>query len=201
MSLPQTADPSPAAHRLARAFDDHRAVLDIAFAALAPAFERLATLAGDAIAGGGKLLFFGNGGSAGDAQHLATELTVRFEADRRPLPALALTTDTSTLTAIGNDLGFEQLFARQVAAIGRPGDLAIGLSTSGRSPNVLRGLEAARTAGLTPAALSGGSGGDLVGLADPLLVVPSTNTARIQEIHILLGHVLCGVLEERFAGG
>ena len=88
-----------------------------------------------------------------------------------------------------------------MAAIGRPGDLAIGLSTSGRSPNVLRGLEAARTAGLTPAALSGGSGGDLVGLADPLLVVPSTNTARIQEIHILLGHVLCGLLEERFAGG
>ena len=201
MSTPGFADPPPSLSRLAQAVDAHRAVLDALDAALGEPFARLAAIAGDTIAGGGKLLFFGNGGSAGDAQHLATELTVRFERDRRSLPALALTTDSSTLTAIGNDLGFDHLFARQIEAIGRPGDLAIAISTSGRSANVQRGLEAARAGGLTSAALSGRGGGDLVGLADPLLVVPSDNTARIQEMHILLGHVLCGLLEERVAGG
>ncbi len=192
--------PSARGH-LGEIAEEHRTVLAATVAALAEPFERLAALSADAVAAGGKLLFFGNGGSAADAQHLATELTVRFETDRRALPALALTTDTSTLTAIGNDLGFDALFARQIEAIGRPGDVAIGLTTSGRSPNVLRGLAAARAAGLTAAALSGRGGGDLVGLADPLLVVPADSTARIQEMHILLGHALCGVLEARFADG
>ncbi len=148
-----------------------------------------------AIRGGGKILFFGNGGSAGDAQHLATELTVRFRRNRAPIPAIALTTDSSALTAIGNDLGFDQLFARQVAALAAPGDLAVGISTSGRSANVTNGLLAAREAGAVAAGLTGGDGGDLPGLADPLVVVPSRSTARIQEMHILIGQALCGALE------
>ncbi len=144
---------------------------------------------------GGKILFFGNGGSAGDAQHLATELSVRYKKDRAPIAALALTVDTSTLTAAGNDLGFENIFARQVEAIGRAGDVAVGISTSGRSPNVTKALQAARDKGLTAAAFAGRDGGDLVGLADPLIIVPSDTTARIQEMHILIGQILCGALE------
>ena len=158
-------------------------------------FAWLAATAAETVRAGGKILFFGNGGSAADAQHLATELVVRFERDRAALAAIALTTDSSALTAIGNDLGFEALFARQVEALGRAGDLAIGLSTSGRSPNVIAGLRAARAGGLAAAALTGGDGGDLVGLADPLLIVPSRETARIQEMHITIGHALCAALE------
>jgi D-sedoheptulose 7-phosphate isomerase len=149
----------------------------------------------NAIRGGGKILFFGNGGSAADAQHLATELTVRYRLDRRALPAIALTTDGSALTAAGNDLGFDRVFARQVEALGRPGDLALGISTSGSSPNVVLALETARGMGLVPAALGGGDGGQLIGLADPLLLVPSKVTARIQEMHITLGQMLCAALE------
>jgi D-sedoheptulose 7-phosphate isomerase len=140
-------------------------------------------------------LFFGNGGSAADAQHLATELSVRYVDDRPPIAAIALATDGSALTAIGNDMGFEALFARQIEALGRPGDVAIGISTSGRSRNVIRGLEQARAQGLIAAAFSGRDGGDLVGLAEPLLIVPATVTARIQEMHITLGHTLCDGLE------
>ncbi len=178
-----------------RNFADHLDVAEATRAALREPFERLLSLSIEAIRGGGKLLFFGNGGSAADAQHLATELAVRFVDDRPPIAALALTTDTSTLTAIGNDMGFEALFARQIEALGRAGDVAIAISTSGRSPNVIRGLEMARRLGLTAAALSGHDGGDLVGLAEPLLVVPATATARIQEMHITLGHALCDGLE------
>ena len=142
------------------------------------------------------MLFFGNGGSAADAQHLATELTVRYARDRAPIAALALTTDTSALTAIGNDLGQEHVFARQIRALGRPGDVAVGITTSGRSRNVILGLETAREMGLVAAALGGMSGGDLVGLADPLLLVPSHTVARIQEMHITLGQMFCGALEQ-----
>ncbi len=158
-------------------------------------FARLLALSAAAVRDGHKLLFFGNGGSAADAQHLATELVVRFERDRAPIAALALTTDTSTLTAVGNDLGFEALFARQIEALGRAGDVAIAITTSGRSRNVIRGLEAARAGGLTAAALAGNGGGALAGIADPLLVVPSATTSRIQEMHIILGHALCAGLE------
>lgn len=150
-----------------------------------------------AIRRGGKILFFGNGGSAGDAQHLATELTVRFHADRPAIAALALTTDTSTLTAAGNDIGFEAIFARQIEAIGRPGDLALGISTSGQSPNVLRALRTARERGLVAAGFTGGTGGEMPQETDVLLVVPSADTARIQEMHITLGQLLCGALEQR----
>jgi D-sedoheptulose 7-phosphate isomerase len=174
---------------------EHEQVARATRDALAPAFAALVACCATAIRGGGKILFFGNGGSAADAQHLATELTVRYKADRAPIAALALTTDSSALTAIGNDLGFDQLFARQVAALGRPGDVALGISTSGKSRNVVLALEAARDRGLVAAALSGHDGGLLRGLADPLLVVPSGTTARIQEMHIMLGQMLCGALE------
>lgn len=160
-------------------------------------FASLVDVSADALGRGGKLLLFGNGGSAADAQHIAAELVVRYRADRAPIAAVALNTDTSILTAAANDYGYARVFARQVEALGRPGDVAIGISTSGKSANVVAGLRAARDASLVAAALSGGSGGDLVGLADPLLLVPSVTTARIQELHTLLGQSLCAALEMR----
>ena len=150
-----------------------------------------------AIEGGGKILLFGNGGSASDAQHLATELTVRYRTDRKAIAAIALNTDTSAITATGNDMGFDHVFSRQIEALGRPGDLAVGISTSGNSPNVTLALKTATEMGLTASALSGRTGGALVGLADPLIIVPSDETARIQEMHILIGHMLCDGLETR----
>ncbi len=174
---------------------EHQAVAAAVQAALREPFKHLVGICASSLRNGGKLLLFGNGGSAGDAQHLATELTVRYKSDRAPIAAIALTTDTSALTAIGNDLGFEQIFARQMAALGKAGNVAIGISTSGRSPNVLRGLETARAMGLAATGLGGGDGGGMKNLADPLLIVPSRTTARIQEMHILLGQMLCGALE------
>jgi D-sedoheptulose 7-phosphate isomerase len=174
---------------------EHAAVLEATRAGLAGPFAALVAAAAQAIGAGGKVLFFGNGGSAADAQHLATELTVRYVRDRAPIAALALTTDTSALTAIGNDLGQEHIFARQIRALGRSGDVAVGITTSGRSRNIILGLEAAREMGLVAAALGGMNGGDLVGLADPLLLVPSQTVARIQEMHITLGQMFCGALE------
>ncbi len=175
--------------------DEHEAVCRAVRAELAPGFAAMHEAWVRTIRGGGKILFFGNGGSAGDAQHLATELAVRYRDDRPAIAGLALTTDTSALTAAGNDMGFERIFARQIEALGRPGDLALGITTSGRSANVIAALETARERGLVAAALSGGDGGALPGLADPLLIVPSTTTARIQEMHIMLGQMLCQALE------
>ena len=153
---------------------------------------------------GGKLLIFGNGGSAADAQHLAAEFVNRFQVERPPLAALALTTDTSILTAVANDYDFLQVFAKQVWALGRPGDLAWGISTSGNSPNVVAGLKAARELGLATLALSGRDGGPVAAQADVALVVPSRNTPRIQEVHITVGHILCDLVDyllfpEKFA--
>ncbi|MBX6327792.1 MAG: D-sedoheptulose 7-phosphate isomerase [Pseudolabrys sp.] len=176
-------------------FAEHHAVARDTEAALANAFAGLVRVCARALRAGGKLLFFGNGGSAADAQHLATELTIRYKADRPAIAALALTTDTSALTAAGNDLGFERIFARQIEALGRQGDVAIAISTSGRSANILAALRQARAQRLVTAALAGKGGGDLRDLADHLLVVPSDTTARIQEMHILLGQMLCGALE------
>lgn len=176
-------------------FDEDAAVLAMARAGLRDPFLRLVELCASASSAGGTIVFFGNGGSAADAQHLATELTVRYARDRGPIPALALTTDNSVLTAIGNDFGFEHLFARQVEALCRPADVCIGISTSGRSENVARGLIAARDRGCVAASLLGGDGGCIAALCDPVLIVPSTTTARIQEMHILLGHMLCAALE------
>ncbi len=176
-------------------FAEHIEVAQATGSAIADPFGVLLERCARAIEGGHKILLFGNGGSAADAQHLAAELVVRYKRDRAAVPAMALTTDTSTLTAIGNDLGFEHLFARQIEALGRPGDVAIGISTSGRSANVLLGLQAARDRQMTAAAFGGGDGGDLVGLADPVLLVPSNTTARVQEMHIAFGQMLCGALE------
>ena len=144
---------------------------------------------------GGKLLFAGNGGSAADAQHMAGEFVSRFEFDRPGLAAVALTTDTSTLTAIGNDYGFERLFARQVQALGRAGDVLVVYSTSGGSPNILRALETARTQSVVTVGLTGNRGGPMNELCTHLLAVPSPDTPKIQEGHLVLGHILCGLVE------
>lgn len=148
-----------------------------------------------AIKQGGKVLLAGNGGSAADAQHIAGEFVSRFAFDRPGLPAIALTTDTSILTAIGNDYGFERLFARQVQAHGREGDVFIGYSTSGRSPNILAALAEARARGLICVGLTGNRGGPMVELCHHLLAVPSSDTPKIQEGHLVLGHIICGLIE------
>ena len=176
-------------------FDAHQSTTAATREALADPFARLLGVAAEAVRGGGKIMLFGNGGSAADAQHIATELTIRYVTDRPAIAAMALTTDSSALTAAGNDLGFDQIFARQVEALGRAGDLAIGISTSGNSQNVILALQAAKGLGAAAAAFGGRDGGRIRGLADPYLVVPSDVTARIQEMHILLGHLLCAGLE------
>jgi D-sedoheptulose 7-phosphate isomerase len=153
----------------------------------------------DSLQRGGKLLFCGNGGSAADAQHLATECMVRLESERCPIPALALTTDTSLLTAAGNDHGFETIFARQIAGLGRRGDVLVAISTSGNSPNVVCAVEEARRRELQTIGLLGKDGGRLQDLVHLALVVPSSNTQRIQEVHITVGHIVCGALERRVA--
>ena len=175
--------------------EEHGNVLNAMRLSLREPFAAMVNAWSEAIRRGGKIMFFGNGGSAADAQHLATELTVRYRENRQAIAAIALTTDSSALTAAANDLGFERVFARQIEALGRPGDVAMGISTSGRSRNVILALEQARALGLTAGALTGGDAGQLRGLADPMLVVPSTVTARIQEMHITLGQMLCGALE------
>lgn len=149
---------------------------------------------------GNKLLFFGNGGSAADAQHLATEFVCRLAKDRAALPAIALTTDTSALTAISNDYGFAQVFARQLAALGRRGDIAVGISTSGNSENVNLAIQTARSLGITTIALTGRDGGELARLADISIVVPAKETAFIQECHIAIGHILCALGESIVLG-
>lgn len=152
----------------------------------------------DCLRGGGKLLLCGNGGSAADAQHLAAELVVRLRSavERPALPALALTVDSSILTAGGNDYGFNQVFSRQIEALGHPGDVLIAISTSGNSPNVIAAVEAARRKDLFVIGFLGGSGGKLAAQVDLPLTVPSHTTARIQESHILIGHILCLLVEE-----
>lgn len=176
-------------------WNEHRKVAEDTHKALFLAFADWVNLSAHALQQGKKLMFFGNGGSAADAQHLATELTVRFKSNRKALPALALTTDTSALTAIGNDFGFEYLFSRQIEAIGREGDVAIGISTSGKSPNILKAFQQARSQGLLTVGLTGGNGGHFPGNVDILLRIPSQTVARIQEMHITLGQMFCGALE------
>jgi D-sedoheptulose 7-phosphate isomerase len=155
----------------------------------------------ESLRGGGKVLAFGNGGSAADAQHFAAELVGRFLRERAAWPALALTTDTSALTAVANDLGYENVFRRQVEAHGRKGDVAVGITTSGRSPNVLAALRLARERGLVTIGLTGNGGGEVGVLVDHLIDVPHRETARIQEVHVMVIHVLCQVVEEELARG
>ena len=148
-----------------------------------------------AFEGGGKVLIFGNGGSAADAQHFACELAGRFLRERRALPALALTTDSSTITAIANDYGFDRIFVRQIEALGRPGDVAVGISTSGSSANVLAGLQAAKARGLKTVAFTGGHGGSIGAAADVQVNVPQGTTPRVQELHRTLIHAVCDLIE------
>jgi D-sedoheptulose 7-phosphate isomerase len=164
---------------------------------LAEAVASLADLVHDTLRGGGKLLFCGNGGSAADAQHLAAEYVVRFARERRPLAALALTTDTSVLTAAGNDYGFESVFERQVRALARRGDLLVLHSTSGESENLIRAARAAREIGVTSVGVLARGGGRLKALVELALVVPTDETSRAQELHLALGHVVCDIVEKR----
>lgn len=158
---------------------------------------RMAWQMSAALRAGHKLLFFGNGGSAADCQHLAAEFAGRFRRDRRPLAALALTTDSSVLTCVANDFGYDEVFARQVAALGRAGDCAVGISTSGKSRSVLRALAVARAAGLHTLGLTGRDGGYMPSFCDQCLVVPHEDTARIQEAHLFIGHALCAQIEQQ----
>jgi len=166
-----------------------------ALQALAPEVERVVDLVARSMSAGGALLVCGNGGSAADAQHIAAELTGRFFRDRRPLPALALHGNTSSLTAIGNDYGYDEVFAREVGAHGREGDVLLALSTSGNSRNVLRAIETAREKRMAVVGLTGADGGKMADLCDICLRVPSESTPRIQECHILIGHTICELLE------
>jgi D-sedoheptulose 7-phosphate isomerase len=145
---------------------------------------------------GGKIMFFGNGGSASDSQHLAAELVGRFKKDRNALPGIALTTNTSILTSLANDYGYDIVFAKQVEALGQKNDLVVGISTSGKAKNVVAGIKQAKKMGLKTVALTGGDGGELAKLADVSLMIPSSVTARIQEAHITVGHIICELVEQ-----
>jgi D-sedoheptulose 7-phosphate isomerase len=157
--------------------------------------EEACSIITDCIEKGNKVLLFGNGGSAADAQHIAAEFTGRFVKERRSLPAIALTTDTSAITAIGNDYGFDRIFERQVEGLANPGDVLIGISTSGNSPNVVKALEAGKNQGCKTIGLSGRDGGQMNICSDINIVVPSNITARIQEMHILIGHIICEAID------
>lgn len=160
----------------------------------------IANLLIESLRAGNKILFFGNGGSAADSQHIAGELVGKFRRVRKAMPAIALTTDTSILTSIGNDFGYDYVFARQIEGLGQPGDVAIGISTSGNSPNVLRALQAARDIGMATVGFTGESGGQMQDYVDICFHAPSDSTPRIQEVHITAGHIICEMVEKTFAG-
>jgi len=182
-------------------FGESLRVKQVFLAEQAAQLEQAVDLVAAALKAGHKVLLFGNGGSAADAQHIAAEFVGRFLIERRPLPAIALTTDTSALTAIGNDYGFDEVFARQVRALGQKGDVALVISTSGRSPNVLKAVAACREIGIRTVGLTGGDGGDLAKAVDVSLRVSASKlSARIQETHILIGHVLCELVDRRLFG-
>ena len=168
--------------------------------ALTATVERVGAACAKSIAAGGKVMFCGNGGSAGDSQHLAAELVGRLMFERPSMAGLALTVDTSALTAIGNDYGYEQVFSRQVEGLGRPGDVLVGISTSGRSKNVVKAMEAARSRGIVTVAMTGANRGPMADLADHWIAVPHTETQHIQEGHIVLGHIFCALAEEAIHG-
>jgi D-sedoheptulose 7-phosphate isomerase len=177
------------------ALNEHRALFG-GLDALQGDVERIGTRLTEAVRAGHKVMWCGNGGSAADSQHLAAEMTGRLVNDRRPLAGLALSTDSSALTCIGNDYGFDAVFERQVRALGRPGDALVLISTSGNSANLLRAAEAARAGGVLTIGLLGRDGGKLLPLCDDALVIPSRTTARIQEAHIFVGHLWCGLIEQ-----
>jgi D-sedoheptulose 7-phosphate isomerase len=184
--------------RIQDIFEEHVAVANASSNQLNNIIAQACALVTAGIKSGNKVLLFGNGGSAADAQHIAAEFTGRFVTERRSLPAIALTTDTSALTAIGNDYGFERIFERQVEGLANNGDILIGISTSGNSPNVVKALEAGKKLGCKTIGLSGRDGGKMNNCCDINIVVPSNITARIQEIHILVGHIICEAIDLAF---
>jgi D-sedoheptulose 7-phosphate isomerase len=184
------------AEDIRRLVEESTALKERFFAENGPLLLEIGARMAESLLGGGRVLTFGNGGSAADAQHLAAELVGPFRRERSGLSAIALSTDPSVVTALGNDLGFDAVFRRQVEAHGRRGDVAVGITTSGRSPNVVSGLRVARDRGLVTVGLTGNGGGELVGLVHHLVDVPHTDTARIQEVHAMVVHVLCQVVEE-----
>jgi D-sedoheptulose 7-phosphate isomerase len=198
MSLPTSARASRNDLAL-RYLEESRAAFDAcaADAGFMETLERIADVLAAALAAGGKILLCGNGGSAADAQHIAGELLSRFETERAPLAAIAITVNSSTVTAIGNDYGYEHVFARQALGLGRPGDVLIGLSTSGRSPNVLNALAAVRGKGLITIGFTGAGGGSMEACCDHLLRVPSSRTPVIQQVHMTAGHIVCALVEQR----
>ncbi len=179
-------------------FELHKNTLEATANTLFPAIKNVASLFITTLRNGNKILLCGNGGSAADAQHIATELTGRYKTERRGLPAIALTTDTSALTAIGNDYGFDFVFARQVEALANVGDLVVGISTSGNSANVINALKVAKDFGCKSVGISGRDGGKMNELCDINLVIPSDDTPRIQEMHILIGHIICQIIDSEF---
>jgi D-sedoheptulose 7-phosphate isomerase len=176
----------------------HRQTVDSVIEGLQHFIYTAGVIATETLQGGHKILLCGNGGSAADAQHIAAELTGRYKIERRGLPAIALTTDTSALTAIGNDYGYDQIFSRQVEALAQKGDLLIGISTSGNSANVIYAMQQARELGCRTIGLSGKGGGKLSDVCDLNIIVPSDDTARIQEMHILIGHILCQLIDNEY---
>lgn len=178
-----------------RVFTENKLIVDACQKLLTDDIISCSKLIINAINEGNKILIFGNGGSASDSQHIAAEFTGRFVKNRKPLPAIALTTDTSALTAIGNDFGFDKIFERQVEALAKQGDILIGISTSGNSLNVINGLKIGSTIGCKLIGFTGNNGGDIKKICDVNIVVPSSITARIQESHILIGHILCEILD------
>ena len=201
---PTSGEPAPDRTRIQGRLETYVAeggkLREVFFAEKGPQVAQLAGVLASALAQGRKILLCGNGGSAADAQHLAAEFVNRFLIDRRPLPALALTTDSSILTAVGNDFGFDQVFAKQVQALGRAGDVLLALSTSGNSPNVIAALQAGRALGMITIGMTGEGGGRMGELCDHLLAVPSRQTPLIQEIHITVGHLLCLLTDELLFG-
>ncbi|MBN2964648.1 D-sedoheptulose 7-phosphate isomerase [Sulfurospirillum sp. T05] len=184
---------------IAREMAAHQATLEATMHSMQDAIEAAAIMMVEALEQGHKVLFFGNGGSAADAQHWAAELSGRYKVERGGLAGIALTTDTSALTAIGNDYGFEFIFSRQVEALGRKGDVLVGISTSGNSPNVLRAFEKGKSLGCKSIGFSGRGGGVMAPLCDVNLIVPSNDTPRIQEMHGLIGHILCQAVDDAYA--
>ncbi len=177
-------------------FTKHIETVELVHETLIASIENIGKVLSRSLSSDGAIFWCGNGGSAADSQHLAAELVGRFKIDRRPLRSMALNTDTSILTCIANDYSYNDIFSRQVKALGRQGDVLVVISTSGNSENILRAVRVGRECGLTTIALLGKDGGLCKGLADHALVVPSENTARIQESHILIGHILCELIEE-----
>jgi D-sedoheptulose 7-phosphate isomerase len=185
------------AHSYIEQLDEHIAVMDMA-RELAPMVESVGQRWVDALASGGKILLMGNGGSAADAQHIAAELVGRYLCERKGLPSIALTTDTSILTAVGNDYGYDAVFSRQVEALAQPQDVVVGYSTSGNSTNVCAAIQAAKDVGCYTVALTGESGGQLLNTVDACIRVPSSSTPRIQEVHAFVGHMLCAIVDASF---